>query len=920
VSQREVVAREEEIAAVERFLSAEPEGTTLLLLEGEAGIGKSTLWMSAVALAEERAMRVLRCAPSEAEARLSFAALTDLLDDDLAEVLPRLAPPRARALESALMRASHTEVDPHGVGLGVLDALCVLSEAGPLLVAIDDWQWLDSPTEAALAFALRRLRRAPVRLLCAIRGGNAAQGPAAEFASVERMNLTPLVPGAIHTLLRERLGLSLSRPALLRVHAATGGNPFFALQMGEALAEADTEILAGEPLPVPADLRALLRKRLAGLDAEVKHVLRIAGVLGAPTVDTIAGVVGDPARARGSVMRGVEAGVLRLDREEVRFAHPLIGSAVMSTAVPDELRALHAAAAAHARSPEERARHLALASPDQDPEVAAALDAAAEEAAGRGAYGGAAELSDLALRATPAANRDDRVRRALSAAGYHQRSGDGTRAAAILERLINALPAGPQRADALNQLAALLGYESERNIALCEQAVREAGEDERLRARIHYTLAEIWATRGNLATCEHHAREATAWARRAGDDGLLTDALSIFGRALAENGFGPQRELMQEALAVAARCRPTNFEDPEGAFGINLLGAGEVEEAEPLLVRALEKALASGDTPSQCRSLMRMAELDLFRGRWDAAGRHSTEALALAEQIQVENLESVALYWHANIEAHVGRIDAAREHALRGVESSRAGDRYLYPLHQSVLGFAALSAGEVQLAVSYLAPVPDHIRLSAPRQPALFPVRALVAEALVAAGDYAPAAEIVAELEEDAARTEHAWGFALAGRSHALIAAAEGRLADAIVAAERALVWHGRVAIPFERARTLLVYGVIQRRKKLKRPARETLQQAAAIFEQLGAPLWLAQARVELGRVGGRQPTSEGVLTATEQRVAELAAAGRTNKQIAAELYLSERTVEANLTKVYRKLGLRSRAELASKWTGAVVA
>jgi DNA-binding CsgD family transcriptional regulator len=170
-------------------------------------------------------------------------------------------------------------------------------------------------------------------------------------------------------------------------------------------------------------------------------------------------------------------------------------------------------------------------------------------------------------------------------------------------------------------------------------------------------------------------------------------------------------------------------------------------------------------------------------------------------------------------------------------------------------------------------------------------------------------------LEEDGRSTNNRWALAIAARCRAVLLAADGDVKKGVEACENSLEHHAFLSMPFELARTLLVYGMLQWRSKLKRPARATLERASVIFGELGARVWVERARAELGRIGGRQPTASGALTATEQRVAELAAAGRTNRQIAAELYLSERTVEANLTKVYRKLGMRSRAELAGSWT-----
>jgi DNA-binding CsgD family transcriptional regulator len=912
VDQGDVVGREEELAALDRFLSGEDAGATVLLLDGESGMGKTTLWRAGVALAEERGMRVLRCSPSEAEARLSFAGLADLIDEALDEVLPLLAPPRARALEAALLRAAHSQADPHGVALGVLDALRALGAEGPLLVAVDDWQWLDGPTEAALSFAVRRLEPGSVRLLCAVRRSPGAAEPPS--GALRRVEVRPLAAGAMHALLRDRLGLRLSRPALMHIHAATHGNPFFALQVGELLGDAGGELEPGRPLPVPDDARVLLRARLADLDADVRSLLRLTAVLVAPRVAMLEEAAGEPESVNRALERAVDARVVGFDGEQLRFEHPLLASTLVATTPAPELRRLHATAAAVVDQLEQRARHLALAASGPDATAAATLDAAAEQAAARGAYGSAAELCDLALQLTPASDEDDRFRRALAAADLHKRAGDGARAAAGLDELVGSLPAGHLRAGALVELAAVIGYEDDRNLQAAEEALCEAGDDRRLLASIHCLLAEIRGTRGEPGMSEHHARKAVELARQTDDHGLVAEALSVLGLVLADKGEPPQPDLLREALAAAGLAQPRQPEEPELSFGSRLVRAGDVEGAAELLAVALDKALASGDVGAECRTIAVLAELDLRRGDWESADRRSEEALALAEQIDTENMESYTLFRRALVEAHLGRIGEARSHARRGVELSQAGDRYHQALHESVLGFAALSSGEAAAAADLLVPVWDEIRSVGPHDPNFFPVRGLIAEALMGIGDLGRAEAVASELDRDAARSEHAWGLALAGRSRALIRAAEGDLAAASAECARALERHESLDIPFELARTLLVHGIVQRRAKLKRPARETLDRAAAIFGDLGAPLWLERTRTELSRIGGRRRAADGSLTATERRVAELAAAGHSNKRIASELYVSERTVEANLTRVYRKLGLHSRAELAAGW------
>ena len=247
-----IVGREEELASRNTFVASFHEGSAALALEGEAGIGKSTLWHAAVTAARERGLLVLSSRPAEAERNLAHIALGDLLDDVLDDVLPMLSLPRRRALEVALLReeASGDSVDHRALAVAVRDVLQFLSEQGPLLIAVDDAQWLDPASSSTLTFALRRLASSPVLLLLAWRLSDATQPSERPLGleRVQRLSGGPFSVGALHRLLHDRLGRSFGRQTLLRVHERSGGNPFFALELARVLDE-DSDPL--EPLRVP---------------------------------------------------------------------------------------------------------------------------------------------------------------------------------------------------------------------------------------------------------------------------------------------------------------------------------------------------------------------------------------------------------------------------------------------------------------------------------------------------------------------------------------------------------------------------------------------------------------------------------------------------------------------------------------------
>src|SRR6266508_413170 len=414
----EVVGREEELGSIHAFLDGPLEDPAALMLEGEAGIGKSTVWLAAVAGARERGFLVLSSRPAEAERGLAHVGLGDLFEDVLDDVLPALSMPRRRALEVALLReeASGDTVDHRALAVAVCDVLHRLSESKPILVAIDDVQWLDPSSSSALSFALRRLAAKRVLLLLARRLADGAEPSELEHAlaaeRIERLPVGPLSVGALHRLLHDRFGRAFARQTLLRIHERSGGNPFFALELARVLG-ADVDPL--EPLPVPERLDELVRARLAGLPAATRDALALASALGTPSESLLerAGVTAD------ALAPAAAAHVIERENGTIRFTHPLLSS-VLYLDLGDERRSVHRRIARIVEDPLLRARHFALSSDAPDAPAAAVLEDAATLAAERGASAVAAELAEQALRLTPPDERDDRRRRALAAARAHR--------------------------------------------------------------------------------------------------------------------------------------------------------------------------------------------------------------------------------------------------------------------------------------------------------------------------------------------------------------------------------------------------------------------------------------------------------------------------------------------------------------------
>ena len=473
-----VVGRDVELAVIDEFVAGLGRGPSALVLAGEAGIGKTSLWRAAVDAARHRDGWVLTCRGVEAEASLSFSGLSELLAPVLDEVLALLVGPRRRALEVALLLVEPGEVAPpdvHAIGLAVLDVVRILAERSPVLVAVDDVQWLDPASAGVLQIALRRLREESVGVLLTVRDGPGLSVPIEvercfDAERLRRLVVGPLSVGALHHLLKDRLGLDLSRPELLRLHGITAGNPFFAVELGREFVRTETRPTAAAAMRVPASLQELLGARLARLPTDTGDVLLEIAALARPTVQLDHRAHGSEQRVLDALDAAVIEGVVEIDDARVGFTHPLLGSVCYQRAPLWKRRAVHRALAAAVADVEERARHLALAVEGADAAVAAELEVAAEHAAARGATAAGAELFELAADLDPADAEASRRRR-LQAARLHRLSGDHDRAEAILERLLTEIASGVERADVLFELVLTFRGTGARMLELTDEAL-----------------------------------------------------------------------------------------------------------------------------------------------------------------------------------------------------------------------------------------------------------------------------------------------------------------------------------------------------------------------------------------------------------------------------------------------------------------
>jgi len=887
---------------VERFLAPGAAGAgRVLVVCGDPGIGKSTVWEAGAGLARSRGFAVWSTRASEAEAQLSFAGLADLLEAAGPGVLAGLPPPQRRAVEVAVRRAEPEGAapEPLAVAAGLLGAVRAAAGAGPVLVGVDDLPWLDGASAAAVVFAARRLAGEDVRFLVARRSGRASElERVAEPAGVVRVELGPLSFGAVSGLLAARLGRALPRRVARLVFDTCGGNPLFAVELGRAVLERGVpEIGAG--LPVPGVLGELFGARVAALPPGVRRALLAVALSAGLTGAELAAVAGPLA-----VEDAVAGGVLVAEGGRLRVSHPLLAAAAAGRAGAAGRRDLHAALGAAVGDPVLGARHRALAAAGPDAGLAGEVAAAAAAAAARGAVADAAELAGQAVRLTPggAGDYDGRL---LALARYLIDAGEHARATELLTERVGALPAGPVRAAVYLLLGEAADHSEEEYLA---RAIADSAADPGVRAQALARRAtlQVVSRVERIAEAEQMAGEAVAAASSAGPDEQW-QALVALAWARVLRGRG-----VEDLAARAAGLPPgtvslwgSSVDWPAGvrlAFRGELAAArevfrgllaaaeqrSEVRSGTVFLIQLCEVGLRAGDTVAVARALGELAQWAALEPEGQATGRRVEAALAA---VRGEPGQAAAL---------TGQVLAAGE--VQGwdrLEALRAA------------GVAALLARDPEQAVTSLAAVWEHTVREGVEDPGAFPVAGDLAEALAEAGRPTEATEVIGRLAGLAAAQDHPWGLATADRAKAVVALAGGYDEAAAAQLAGAAAAYRALGLGWDAARALLVLGRAQRRAKKRAAARDSLQAARDGFEQLGCPGWAAAAAAELDRISGRRAAAAGALTPGERRVAELVAAGLSNKQVAGQLYLSVNTVQARLSQVYAKLGVGSRAQLA---------
>ncbi|WP_196255648.1 AAA family ATPase [Micromonospora sp. WMMC415] len=897
-----VVGRERESSLVAAWSTTVADGARALLLRGDPGIGKTTLWRQALSAWRSAGGTVLVTRPVAEELAHAYSGLVDLLEHHI---------PDPVALTGA--------ADPIARGRTVLGVLRDVAAERPALIAIDDLQWLDAASARALRYALRRLDSERVGILATMRTGS----PAPDLLDLRNLlppgrldtvDIGPLDPPAVRRLVGGVLS-TVSPRTLRRLYEVSGGNPMFALELARGLAAGggtQRGLTDGRDAPpnlrMPESLQTAIGLRLDGLPADLLALLETVSALARGSVAQVRRALPEQDVDR-LLDVAARSGLLTVDADlTVRFSHPMIGSVLYDRVGPLTRRRLHARLADLTDDADLRARHLARCTEEPDPAVATALEEAAGRASARGALGTAAEFAEQSLRLTPPSDTDAERRRTLELIRHLAAAGDMGQALDIADRAIARLPSGPARAEALVARAQLEDDDIDTGEALLERALDEAGDDEALRGRLLDQLGWLRGVfRGDLPGGIRYAREALRYAERSGDREFQMSAAA--GLSNMETLAGtPRPDLMDRAVALEDEIgRPPLWAGPRVLRAEQLMWAGDLARARDLLEAAVAHAERQNHERWKPYSLYDLAAVEGAAGNLARADRLLGQAVESARDCEDAHVESWIFYRLALVAAWLGRADEARVVAGRRIaQATRRGERPGIARARSVLGLLALSEGDPRAAAAELLDAVHLLDEMGLRHPGAVPALPDAIEATVLAGQYDTAEALLERLTGQVPGCG-AWADAALDRASGTVALARDA-GQAAVALCRSAATFSALGYRPDAARAVLLAARAHQRAGQRTLAADAYAEARGEFAAMGARLWAQRAAEGLERVApGR---ASGELTAAETRVAALVAEGRTNREIARELFMSVATVEAHLTRTYRKLRIRSRSDL----------
>lgn len=908
---RNVVCRSGELGTIADFLAAARARPSGLTIEGDAGIGKTTLWSFATEQAREYGSCVLSASVGKAESAMNYTAVADLLSEVESSAFLRLPNAQRLAVDTVLLNGDDDGLKPdqRTVAAAFLAVVETLAADAPVLLAIDDLQWLDASSRAVLNFAARRIKG---RVGVLVTERPQAGCPTAMSwlrvgakNDIGRILLGPLSTGGLHTLISGRLGRSLPRPTMLRIAEISQGNPFYALELARA-AGAESPAVEQE---LPRALADLVRVQIGDLDDEVRDVLLAAACATSPTVDLLAQANGITAAETVALLETAESkGIIAIQGNRVRFTHPLLAKGVYAGARPSWRRRMHSALSRAEVLPEVKARHLALATTSHDPTTLETLDAAAEAARARGAPAAAAELLELAIRLG-----GDTPRRRIRSSRNHFHAGNFGYARALLEPCAQELPPGPMRASAVALLAEMRMYHDSfaQAVELLTRALEDGKGDRALLAQILVLLSFARMNTGDEDSSLRNASQALTLTDELELPALSSHACAMWVMVNFMCGHDVDAARLRRALEL--EVSDAEIPTPFGASTVSALvlaWTGRLDEARRQLSSVRNRCIDRAEYGHLMFLDLHNTMVEVWRGNFAEAAQIANDAMERAQQFGGDHAFVIADVSAAVLAVYAGDEQKARTHGRAAIErASRCGSPRMADQAVTSLALLEVSLGNYADALNTIEPLVARFNPDAGTEIATAAFLPDAVEAMIALGRLDDAKPIIDALEHHGQRLHRPWMLAVGARCRSMLLAAQGHLDQATRTAEQAMAAHQALPMPFERARTQLLLGQLQRRQRQKESATTTLTEALASFEGMNAALWVDRTRSELARISVN-PTRALLLTPSEQRVAELAASGMTNRDIGAAVFISPKTVDAHLARIYRKLGIHSRAEL----------
>jgi DNA-binding CsgD family transcriptional regulator len=902
-----LVGRAEERASIDRLLDEAIGGRSgVLVLRGDAGIGKTALLDYAAGRAD--AMTVVRALGVESEAELQFAGLLEVTRPLLGH-LADLPARQAEALRGALGLGPAEEHDRYAIGAATLGLLAAAADATPLLVLADDAQWLDGPSADALLFAARRLEADRVALLFAARQG---ETPGFEAQGIPSIELPGLDQEDAERLLVSSYEGPVSDAVVELLCSKTGGNPLALIELPATLTPSQLD--GTEPLPDPLPAGALVERafvrRSESLPEETCRALLVCALSISGELDPIARALDSLGISTQALEPAEDADLIRLLDGVVEFRHALVRSAIVQAAAPSERRPMHRALAAVEQG-ERRAWHLGSAALGPDEKAAAALEEAAEQARERSGYGAAAAALERAARLSM--EDAERTRRLCLAAEASWLAGRSERALALGDEALQAATSPDDRSRLLQlrgRIETLQGHVPSAIDHLLEAADLVEGSSPERAVEILADAVEALEFAGDvqevLAVAERARRLAPA--NGSGSDLVCT---AMLAEAVAQNGRATDAEQqgarVLEILAESEELRRSPHYLCRAALG--LAWCDRVPEALELGERATALSRERGEIGTLTYSLETSAWMLGRSGRWSEAYATASEGLGLARETGQQVTAALQLTHLTWGDAFRGHEDACRAHGAEAAELAVAhGLPVVLWWVETGLGMLELGLGRPEEVVKRLEPVAAGLEEQGYFDRDISPHPNLV-EAYVRLGRQSDAQGALERYRSYGPRTSSTWSPAVALRCEGLLADE-----DEFEAVFREAIVQHAPHDPFGLARTRLCLGERLRRAGRRRQARDELRVALDAFEVLGADPWVERARTELRasgeRIRRRDAAEPEELTPQELQIALQVADGKTNKEVGSALFISHKTVEFHLHRIYRKLGISSRGEL----------